>query len=752
MTIPLIIYMGRLVFVFNNLKVVRGMSRAFHLLEVKMRFEFHNETFLPAISAIALQDAAIAAAWKKIEYKVVRAYADTQGIEATHLRLIDLCKPDGRLHPRLRAFVEKLPRGEKQSAERFVRYKQEICAHLQRVIDATIEQLRNPSTDPTSTTDADDAITQLEHDEHPVLAEIYKTLPRETVFIPCKGRTRTDTVTENGRLFYLSCVDVLKTSDATTAQEFLLNTRLITKAIEQICPVEKIASLMTIFDRTRKQLGVVLPKSNPQLRSHDWPSPLREEFQQLLAVVKSPVSGEVRRAAAATGVKVHHKVSSVTVNSVETNVGRLLVRYWSGGTLSVRDIMKTSKTLEVGSDGNEHFVYYNSFLTPFRERERARESKSKSVGFDSCTFKSTVSCLKTLAAYNGIFEYHRVFSEAFKPHIDLDRQKERKAEKKALIDRHELDAWIEHNWSKYEHILKGKTFVRDKSKRSLLEADKNMRFVLFYLELATMKVMGYRQRQVRDCLYGVNLRITNDGFTFSYTKEQTKNGKPLNFTANMRTSGITHGRLYQTLSLFHRHAFPYVQNHLAPRLTDDEVDPSGQFFVYLDSQGYFRCFQPFKTQAFSGWFRNACRRFLSGPELSKQAILLLHSHYLRGASIDTFILDQGGSSEAASKYYGNTVTVIDQSYRDRHAVQDASRDVILVNASLKQLDELEASDRNGGSKETRDTEPSPTAGISALLETNKLLLKQLTAANERIGKLESMLSQFQESMRAQAGA
>jgi len=197
-----------------------------------------------------------------------------------------------------------------------------------------------------------------------------------------------------------------------------------------------------------------------------------------------------------------------------------------------------------------------------------------------------VSNLKTLAAYNGIFEYHKIVSEAFKPHIDLDTREARKAEKKALIDRHELDEWIENNWAKYERILKGKSFVRDKSKRSILEADKNMRFVLFYLALVTMKVMGYQQRQLRDNRYGVNLRITDDSFTLSYTKEQTKNGKPLSFTANVRTSGITHGKLYRTLSLFYRYAYPYVQSHLAPRRSYNEADPSGQFFVYLDGQGH----------------------------------------------------------------------------------------------------------------------------------------------------------------------
>lgn len=202
--------------------------------------------------------------------------------------------------------------------------------------------------------------------------------------------------------------------------------------------------------------------------------------------------------------------------------------------------------------------------------------------------------------------------------------------------------------------------------------------------------------------------------------------------------------------MFHRYAYPYVQSHLAPRRTNDEADPAGQFFVYLDGQGIFRRFHPHKNSSSCGWFRRACRRFLSGPELSKQAVMLIHSHYLRGASMDTFILDQGGSSEAASKYYGDTVTVIEQAYRDRHATQDASRDIILVNANLRQLGELEQSKRGGTGGGAKGAEQS-SAEVSSLLESNRLLTTQLAAALDRIGQLESALSQQQEGMRAQAG-
>jgi hypothetical protein len=70
--------------------------------------------------------------------------------------------------------------------------------------------------------------------------------------------------------------------------------------------------------------------------------------------------------------------------------------------------------------------------------------------------------------------------------------------------------------------------------------------------------------------------------------------------------------------------------------------------------------------------------------------------------MDTFVLDHGGSSQSASKYFGDTVMVMERAYRDRHAVEDASRDVILDNLGLKQLSALESESGNESGEESNN--------------------------------------------------
>lgn len=177
-------------------------------------------------------------------------------------------------------------------------------------------------------------------------------------------------------------------------------------------------------------------------------------------------------------------------------------------TLPAQDLLATTKSEVVGDDGKKRDKYYSPVLSPYRGSERARTDDYKWAGYDSETFQKALKSLLSLATYNGIFEYHEIVREAFKIKLDVERIEQRKAEMKSVIKREAIDRWLEDNWPEYERILTQGLFKGDKSKRKHTEADRNIRFVLFYCRLATMKVMGYRQRQPRDCVYGVNVVVT----------------------------------------------------------------------------------------------------------------------------------------------------------------------------------------------------------------------------------------------------
>jgi hypothetical protein len=168
---------------------------------------------------------------------------------------------------------------------------------------------------------------------------------------------------------------------------------------------------------------------------------------------------------------------------------------------------------------------------------------------------------------------------AFAPKLDVARIRERKAEKKAVLERRVIDKWLADEFSKFETILNTGSFKRDKRKRTHPQSDDNMRFVLFYLKTLTFKTMGHRQIQLRDCKYGENLLVTPDSITFKFSGRQTKNRKPLQFTANEKTSGKSHGLLIKAHYLYYRRALPYVQARYTPRSAGDQHSQN-QAFVY----------------------------------------------------------------------------------------------------------------------------------------------------------------------------
>jgi hypothetical protein len=229
-----------------------------------------------------------------------------------------------------------------------------------------------------------------------------------------------------------------------------------------------------------------------------------------------------------------------------------------------------------------------------------------------------------------------------------------------------------------------------------------MRFVLFYLNLLTMYVMGYRQRQLRNGKYGKNLIVTANSIQFFYSAEETKNRKPLEFEGSLPSVEGTHGLIIRAHSTFYKRAYPYIQQRLAPWTTgneekDREMDPRGHVFVCMNTGGRFCRFPSDGNTHFAAIFKNACRRFIKHPELRKEAILLAHPQFFRGASMDKYILDDNGTIISAGKYYGIHPRTIERSYKDKKAASDASKDVVLMNAEMAKIGELKQGRRRRSS-------------------------------------------------------
>lgn len=619
-----------------------------------------------------------------------------------------MCDADGKLCPKLRLYIDRTPKLEKQTAARYGKYKEEIAANVQRAVNGAVALIAAHVPD-VSSDGAKEQVPVLLRCEHPVLQELYGLLPRQSITPSANNPIfqRGRKITENGCLFYLSCAEALKNCSASSLHQFLAGCRTaIFKSIKVVClsMPEKIRALEGIKRDMCKKAGVKIPPRRKPIPIEEWPSPLREEMQIYQAASEGRLMKglEEKLARADVIIKIGNSVRPATKHSVEVAVELLLYRYCLGQkSLSVRDLLTTTVSEVVADNGEKGFVYYNAVLTPYRESERARSDDVKRAGYDSVSFSHAQRYLLSLAAYNGIFDYHEIIRKAFKIKLDTDWIEQRKAEKKSVIKRQALDQWIEDNWPEYKRILTQGSFKRDRSKRSHLHADRNMRFVLHYCRLTTMKVMGYRQRQLRDCLYGVNLLVTPDSLEFNYPAEKTKKAKPLHFKAELENCSKTHGRLIHTLYLFYKCAFPYVLANLKPQRTTEvkrDTDSGGQFFVHLSTCGKLAPFNPTDSSLFTLVFRDDCRRFLKHPNLQNEAAQMIHPHYVRGAAMDTQIEDNGMPMDAASRYFGASEQVIKSKYKDRKSTQDASRDVILLNAQIEDLEERKKRNRENSSE------------------------------------------------------
>lgn len=709
-----------------------------------------NELFFPKLEEAKKGDPLFEDACGKIEKKLEK-YALSRGIAPDGLRLFDVCDAEGELHPKLRLFIEKTPRRDKQTVERHKKYKEEICANAQRAINGVVILITGGVRKGPSDGGKTQVPALLRHDNQ-VLKELYEILPRQTSMSSSgnSGFRPGTKISENGWLFYLSCVEALKHCSASSLSQFLTECRpSLYKAIKVtcICVPEKIQSLMCLTRRMCKKVGVKIPPRRKTIPVQAWPSPIREEMQTYRAAAKGNLLPGLKEklARADVTIKIAESLRPVTTRHVETIVELLIHRCCPGREpLSVRDILVTTKSEVVGDDGKKGYKYYSPVLSPLRESERARSDDYKRAGFDSETFNSALKAILSLAAYNGIFEYHEIVREAFKIKLDVERIEQRKAEKKLVIKREAIDEWLEDNWPEYERILTQGLFKRDKEKRSHIEADRNMRFVLFYCRLNTMKVMGYRQRQPRDCVYGVNLVVTPDSLEFMFPSDKTKKAKPLRFKAESDSSGRTHGRLIDTLHLFHKYGFPYVQANLISRPAagaKQGIDSRGQFFVHLSTSGKFIAFDPTSSTGFAGYFKTDCRRFLKHPALGKEALLLIHPHYMRGAAMDTQIEDNGMSMEAASRFFGATEQVIRSKYKDKKATQDASRDVILMNAQMEDLEERK--ERNRGAAGASNAVTASDLEVQELRQQLRESHERERQKDDRITSLEKWLDRMQ---------
>jgi DNA repair ATPase RecN len=150
-------------------------------------------------------------------------------------------------------------------------------------------------------------------------------------------------------------------------------------------------------------------------------------------------------------------------------------------------------------------------------------------------------------------------------------------------------------------------------------------------------------------------------------------------------------------------------------------------------------------------FKSDSRRFLKHPDLQHEAALMIHPHYIRGASMDTQIEDNGMSMEAASRYFGVSEQVIQSKYKDKNAIQDASRDVRLLNAQMEDLEERKKRNRSessmgGATRASKEEVQELRRQLQESHERENLKITQVAKLEERLDKMHTAQDKHHEEI------
>lgn len=681
----------------------------------------------------------------KVKKKVFKKFASEIGLKDDELCLMHVCTEQGEIQPELANFIDRFPQLPRQTAERHAQYKWETKSAVERVVFA-VAVLAARGELPVEQGANDPKVPVLGSHEHPLLAELYELLPRAWVKEPgFKGGRRAEHLSPNAMLFYASCAEAIRRCFPSSLRELLVERRdVLNQAMQDVYPLEKYKAGGQFITLVCRAIGVEVIRPQPLPDISSWPKKLQAQWAQFKAAARGNIPAEVLRSAEDAKFSLKPKLAPTLLTMTQYTISRILSKHPQGDKFGLENLL-AFETIRVKKDGKQKTVRFNKFLSPWREAEMARADEYKRAGFDSAMFQSALRSLLTFARYIGLFKCVSEAKKAFQISTDSETPKNRKARKKGLINRHDLAKWFEKKWPEFERILVTRSFERQDYSKTLKkgekrrphkESDRNMHFVLFYIKFLTMFIMGYRQQLERDCLYGDNLVVTHDSIMWHFRRDQVKNDKELNFTGRLPGCELTHGLLIRAHYLFHKEAFAYIQGRLDYSLTGDPVedrqrDPTGQVFVYMRRDGTFRRFHPITGEGkFGSQFKRDCFTFLADSGLSKEAIRALHAHFCRGVAMDVFLIDQGGSDQAAEQFFGDKIKTIREDYNDQNAALDASYQVVLMNAQMRQVDQL-----NNG---TSDEDPV----VKLLEKALKASHKRETAQKEELARLHSQVAEM----------
>lgn len=633
-----------------------------------------NEFFVSALKGACEGDNQLEKTYRKVE-AILRDYAERKKVAYKKLRVIDLIADGGEIQPPLLSYIRALPRLPGQSEERRKRYISEIASRIRRLMTAitgvNVKGRGVPAT-PVSI-----LMGQVPEYIKPLLERLPKARGGARRSAKEK-RSPIDALSRNGQLLLLALCRVDK-AFAVEKEDDPLNSLLLDHYDDLRAELRSSASSVAEFQLLKKthcgllkKLKLKKERSIERIEVKQWPQPFRGEYERFLKLATGEVSPDKTLSESAVKYEFSLEVYSPdTITTITNTMAQVMSRIRHKGKLSVVDLIKLRR-IRVQTPEGKKAEDRNSYVDCVRESERAKSTKRKRAGYDSDLFKHFLLAIRAIAARNEYGHLIRPFNNVYKAKVDKKGRRSRKADKKGGISRRWLDKELERLGAEFDRIVSRQLFKRGPG-RSGEDADRFMRLCLFYVQILTMRLIGYRQQAIRKCVLDDNIRFLRDGAVIlHFDRNKVKNKRVLHMEIRPLEGG-THERLRKVLILYYKKIWPYLEQRGGSKL-------QRHFFAHFDGNTEF--FRKFKdAMDYAGFFKKCVRQFINVQDLETNMQDAIHPHFIRGVCTDWMVLDLGMTIAEAATVLGDTEQVVAREYLDRNRVYDATPAFNRINAA-----------------------------------------------------------------------
>lgn len=610
-------------------------------------------------------DASLKTAYGKIK-NILQDYAEEKRIKYEELLVLHISDENGEIQPDLLRFIESAPRLPRQTNKRYRRYISEKESGIRRLIRAL----------------TDTKLSHVNGKNRPVCV-LPKPIPDHIKplleKLPCvrgnaAGRSNKQKLASKLTLYgQLLLSAVCRVDDSkglgkeTPAIKDLLwnHYKEIRAELRSLAPsLQEFKICVNSLRTLLKKFGLtVSPLTAITVDVQDWPEPLKSQHHQYkqLATGEASPSPTLQESAAKHGcsLKTHGKE---TRSLVTNRISQVLAMIPHNSTLSIIDLIRLQPT-EVMTEEGPSVVPRNANIDHVRKIEQSKSTPRKRVNYDSELFRDFLFAIKSIAARTGFGHLIKDFNQAYQVRLDKESRQAWKRDKKKGIPRRWVDAEIARIGEEFDGIVKRRLFARVPGRKKA-GADRAMRLCLFYVQLLTMRFVGYRQQAIRGCWLDRNIIFLKDGtIILHFDEDEVKNRRTLHFEIKP-TAGGTHERLRQVLVAYRKKIIPYIQKHRSNELEN-------RFFAQFDGHsGQFRGFED--ADDYGKFFKARVAEFLNVKDLAPRMRDAFNAHFLRGVCTDWMIYDLHMTYAEAARVLGDTEAVVRRDYADRNEVYDAT--------------------------------------------------------------------------------